>query len=149
MQLWHGLRALELVQSGIKDTILELVELAALGIELLAVGIIIVALLYGTAQYALHVLGVRTTAGNAYTRYKFTLARALLLGLEILVAADVVRTVALDTTIESVLVLGLLVLIRTFLSWSLVVETEGRWPWHRPCPPGSLDGDDAEQGSDQ
>jgi uncharacterized membrane protein len=53
----------------------------------------------------------------------------LLLGLEILVAADIVRTVALEATLESVAVLGLLVLIRTFLSWALVVEIEGRWPW--------------------
>ena len=51
------------------------------------------------------------------------------MGLEILVAADVVRTVALEATFESVVVLGLLVLIRTFLSWALVVEIEGRWPW--------------------
>jgi uncharacterized membrane protein len=60
---------------------------------------------------------------------KQSLGRSLLLGLEILVAADVVRTVALEATLESVAVLGLLVLIRTFLSWALVVEIEGRWPW--------------------
>jgi uncharacterized membrane protein len=53
----------------------------------------------------------------------------MLLGLEILVAADIVRTVALEATLESVGILGLLVLIRTFLSWSLDVELEGRWPW--------------------
>ena len=53
----------------------------------------------------------------------------MLLGLEILVAADIVRTVALEATLESVAILGLLVLIRTFLSWALAVETEGRWPW--------------------
>ena len=52
-----------------------------------------------------------------------------MLGLEILVAADIVETVALETTLQSVAVLGLLVLIRTFLSWALVVEIEGRWPW--------------------
>jgi uncharacterized membrane protein len=60
---------------------------------------------------------------------KISLGRALLLGLEILVAADIVRTVALEASLESVAVLGLLVLIRTFLSWALVVEIEGRWPW--------------------
>jgi len=49
--------------------------------------------------------------------------------LEVLVAADVVRTVALEATLESIAVLGLLVFIRTFLSWSLVVEVEGHWPW--------------------
>jgi uncharacterized membrane protein len=148
MQLWYGLRVLDVVQSGTKETVLELIELAALCIEVLAVGIIILSVVYATVRYGVHVLGARTTADSAYTLYKFTLARALLLGLEILVAADVVRTVALDTTIESVVVLGLLVFIRTFLSWSLVVETEGRWPWNRPCPSGALDGDDAEPGSE-
>ncbi|MCB0165772.1 MAG: DUF1622 domain-containing protein, partial [Anaerolineae bacterium] len=59
---------------------------------------------------------------------------ALLLGLEILVAADVIRTVALEATLNSVMVLGILVLIRTFLSWALVVEMEGRWPWQSPRP---------------
>jgi len=53
----------------------------------------------------------------------------LLLGLELLVAADVIRTVALDLTFDRVAGLGLLVLVRTFLSWALVVEMEGRWPW--------------------
>jgi uncharacterized membrane protein len=51
------------------------------------------------------------------------------LGLEILVAADIIRTVVLEPTLSKVLVLGLLVLIRTFLSWSLVLEIEERWPW--------------------
>jgi hypothetical protein len=54
---------------------------------------------------------------------------SLLHGLEFLVAGDVVRTVALDPNLKNVAVLGFLVLIRTFLSWSLVVEIEGRWPW--------------------
>jgi uncharacterized membrane protein len=51
------------------------------------------------------------------------------LGLEILVAADIIRTVVLEPTLTNVLVLGLLVLIRTFLSWALILEIEGRWPW--------------------
>ena len=57
------------------------------------------------------------------------LGRGLLLGLEILVAADIIRTVALEPTLASIAALGLLVLIRTFLGWSLTVEIEGRWPW--------------------
>jgi len=55
----------------------------------------------------------------------------LLLGLEFLVAADIIRTVALSPTMQNVVTLGLLVLIRTFLSWALVVEVEGTWPWQR------------------
>ena len=53
----------------------------------------------------------------------------MLLGLEILVAADIIRTVVLEPTLSNVVVLGLLVLIRTFLSWALVLEIEERWPW--------------------
>jgi uncharacterized membrane protein len=67
--------------------------------------------------------------GSAYRRLRTLSARILLLGLELLVAADIVHTVALEPSLESVAVLGLLVLIRTFLSWSLIVEIEGRWPW--------------------
>jgi uncharacterized membrane protein len=66
---------------------------------------------------------------GAFERYKQQIGRSLLLGLEFLVAGDVVRTVALDPTLNNVAVLGLLVVIRTFLSWSLAVEIEGRWPW--------------------
>ena len=53
----------------------------------------------------------------------------MLLGLEFLVAADIVRTVAIETTLTNVAILGALVLVRTVLSWSLVVEMDGRWPW--------------------
>ena len=66
-----------------------------------------------------------------YEVYKFRIGRSLLLGLEVLVAADIVKTIALDLTAESLAVLAGLVLIRTFLSWSLNVEIEGRWPWQR------------------
>ena len=89
--------------------------------------IIVMAIAVSTARFVYHSL-VRTP-GNLFRRYKISLGKALLLGLEILVAADVVRTVALDATIQAVVTLGLLVLIRTFLSWALVVEIEGRWPW--------------------
>ena len=73
----------------------------------------------------------RRTEDDLYHQLKVSLGKALLLGLEVLVAADIVRTVALEATLESVIVLGLLVLIRTFLSWSLVVEIEGHWPWRQ------------------
>ncbi len=57
------------------------------------------------------------------------LARPLLLGLGILVAADIMITVVLEPSLENVVVLGLLVLIRIFLGWALIVDEEGRWPW--------------------
>jgi uncharacterized membrane protein len=109
--------------------ILEWIEFAALVIELLAVVIIMVAIFYATARYAFQVIFDREYKDRYYSQLKVSLGKALLLGLEILVAADIVRTVALEATLQSVMVLGILVLIRTFLSWALVVEIEGRWPW--------------------
>lgn len=65
----------------------------------------------------------------AYKEFKNRIGSSMLLGLEFLVAADIVRTVATRASMQSILLLGLLVLIRTFLSWSLLVEIEERWPW--------------------
>lgn len=67
-----------------------------------------------------------------YDVYKIRIGRALLLGLEVLVAADIIKTVALEPTFAGLGILAGLILIRTFLSWTLVLEIEGRWPWqHR------------------
>ncbi|WP_395243817.1 DUF1622 domain-containing protein [Agromyces sp. MMS24-K17] len=70
-------------------------------------------------------------AGPVYDRFRRVLGRAILLGLELLVAADIIKTVAVTPTLESVLVLAIIVLIRTFLSWSLELEISGRWPWQK------------------
>ena len=104
----------------------ETIEYAALAIEVLAVAVILVAIVHGTALYLLH---YQRREEDAYERFKVYIGRALLLGLEFLVAADIVRTVALEPTLTNVWILALLVVVRTFLSWSLVVEIEGRWPW--------------------
>lgn len=66
---------------------------------------------------------------TALQRYRANLGMAILLGLELLIAADIIDTIALPLTFESVGLLAGIVLIRTFLSWSLEVEIEGRWPW--------------------
>jgi len=108
--------------------ILEWIEYAALAIEILAVVIIVGAIFYAMGHYVFRA-AIRPDDEELYKQLKVRLGKALLLGLEILVAADIVRTVALEATLQSVAVLGLLVLIRTFLSWALVVEIEGRWPW--------------------
>lgn len=68
---------------------------------------------------------------DAYGRFRRFLGRSILLGLELLVAADIIRTVAVTPTFDSVAVLALIVLIRTFLSWSLELEITGRWPWQK------------------
>ena len=116
--------------SEIGNQILVWVEYAALLIEMLAVTIIIVAI-FGALGRFLFFSVRRQTEDDIYHQLKVSLGKALLLGLEVLVAADIVRTVALEATLESVIVLGLLVLIRTFLSWALVVEIEGHWPWRK------------------
>jgi uncharacterized membrane protein len=102
------------------------IELCALAIEAMAVLVILVAVVFGTARFLLH---LQRGIEDAYKQFKGHLARALLLGLEFLVAADIVRTVALEPTLGNVAILAVLVVVRTFLSWSLVVEIEGRWPW--------------------
>lgn len=107
----------------------EAIEWAALGIEILGAvvifaGVMRVAFTRGTVRFLL-----KQGEPGDYESYKHQLGRSLLLGLEFLVAADVVRTVALEPTLDNVAVLGLLVLVRTFLSWTLTVEIEGRWPW--------------------
>ena len=72
---------------------------------------------------------------NAYGWFRRFLGRSILLGLELLVAADIIRTVAVTPTLSSVSVLALIVVIRTFLSWSLELEITGRWPWQKERGP--------------
>lgn len=79
----------------------------------------------------------KTDAHEAYGEYRVVLGRGILLGLEMLVAADIIRTVAIEHTLRSVAVLAVIVVIRTFLSFTLEVELEGRWPWQRTRPQGA------------
>jgi uncharacterized membrane protein len=76
---------------------------------------------------------------DVYRRFRQQLGRAILLGLELLVAGDIVRTVAASPTLTSVAILAAIVLIRTFLSFSLEVETTARWPWPRRKTTAPLD----------
>ena len=77
----------------------------------------------------------RTGQADVYRNFRQQLGRSVLLGLELLVAADIIRTVAVTPTLTSVGVLGLIVVIRTFLSFSLELEITGRWPWQKGSPP--------------
>lgn len=92
------------------------------GIGAMVLGAILAAVLLAVRRRGL-------APGEAYRRFRLNLGRAILLGLEFLVAADIIRTVSEAPTMRSVVVLGLIVLIRTFLSFTLTVELEGRWPW--------------------
>ena len=95
-------------------------------IKLLAVVIMIVFIIAGTVRWFFH---STKNIQEAYKRYRVMLGKALLLGLELLVAADIIRTVILDATLMNLALLGVLVVIRTLLGWTLTVEVEGHWPW--------------------
>ena len=101
------------------------VEQVGLAIDAGGVLIIVLGILIAAAR---GLLRDRSDA-DRYRQFRQDLGRGILLGLEFLVAADIIRTVAVTPTIESVLILGLIVLIRTFLSFALQMEVEGRLPW--------------------
>ena len=103
------------------------IEIAGLVIDVFGVVIIVGGLVWAVGHFIIHQR--RQPGGDHYRHFKNRVGRCLLLGLEILVAADIIRTVALEPNFVSVGVLALLVIIRTFLSWTLVLEIEGRWPW--------------------
>lgn len=86
------------------------------------VGAIVLAIFLG-------LFGKATTSIDRYKLCRHSLGKGILLGLEILVAGDIIRTVGVAPTMSNVLILGMIVLIRTFLSWSLTLEIDGRWPW--------------------
>ena len=95
-----------------------------------AVGVLVVVLgaLLATGRFLGH---RRAEPGLPYRAYRQDLGRAILLGLEFLIAGDIIRTVVVAPTLENVIILGLIVVIRTFLSMALQLEVEGRWPWQR------------------
>ena len=105
----------------------EAVEVVGLAIDGAGVAVIALGLIAAVGRYAIR----RRALADPYRRLRQDLGRAILLGLEFLVAADIIRTVAISPTIDNALALGLIVLIRTFLSMAMQVELEGRWPWQR------------------
>jgi uncharacterized membrane protein len=120
------------------ETIRHLIEWMSVGIEVVAVavivtGIVSLALSRGALRYLFQFQrGTSSTLGAEGDKY--SLGKPLLVALELLVAADVLRTVVLEPTLNNVVALGLLILVRTFLSWSMRVEMEGRWPWQPKTP---------------
>jgi len=103
------------------------VEWAGIVLSLCSVVAIVVGLLVAFGSYCRHFR--RLSTEESFRRFKPQLARVLMVALEILVVADVIETVTVDITFESLATLGLLVIVRTWLSWTLDLEAEGRWPW--------------------
>ncbi len=110
-------------------TFQEVMERVGRAVDMAGVGVIVLGIAAATVV-ALVALAQRQP--GVYERYRRWLGRSILLGLEILVAADIIRTVAVTPTLGSVAVLAIVVLVRTFLSFSLELEITGRWPWEKP-----------------
>ena len=106
----------------------QLMEIIGTGVDGVGVFIVAAGALVATARLVMH---RAQNTGNYYSSYRQDIGRAILLGLEFLIAGDIIRTVVVAPTMQNVVVLGLIVLIRTFLSLSLQLEIEGRLPWRR------------------
>ncbi len=105
----------------------EIISTAGYAIEALGVLVIVIGTLFSSVVFLTAVRNRPSTA--AYLTYRRQLGRSIILGLEFLIAGDIIRTVIVAATLENVLVLGLIILIRTFLGMTLHLEIEGRWPW--------------------
>jgi uncharacterized membrane protein len=105
------------------DLISKIIDAA--GIVVLVVGLLIATGAFLSAQRD------AASRGQSYRLFRQQVGRAILLGLEFLVAADIIRTIAVDPTFTSIGVLAIVVAVRTFLSFTLDVELEGRWPWQQ------------------
>lgn len=102
------------------------IESVARALEIAGVAVIACAFAHALLRALLHFGQKRE---DAYDRLKVYIGKALLLGLEFLVAADIIRTVIIEPTKEGILALGLLIVVRIVLGWSIAVEIEGCWPW--------------------
>ncbi len=107
----------------------EIISISGYGIE--AIGVLVV--IIGSAISSITFIRAfrQLPEGVAYHTYRRQLGRSIILGLEFLIAGDIIRTVIVADTLENVAVLGLIILIRTFLGVTLHLEVEGRWPWQR------------------
>ena len=99
------------------------------GLEIIAVLMILAAILAALLNFVRHLMK-HEPSQECIDAFKRTVGKGIQIALELLIAADLINTVVLAATLENVAVLAILVIIRTFLSWTLIFETEGRWPWH-------------------
>ncbi len=114
---------------GVLEGVTLALEPIATLLEIFGVAVIVLGVLLATGRFFRDLRAVAPK--TAYDSYRANLGRGILLGLELLVGADIIATVTAPLTWESVGLLGLVVLIRTFLSFSLETEIEGQWPWRR------------------
>jgi uncharacterized membrane protein len=109
---------------------IEIIRAVSNVMDALGVAVVSIGMLWGLFLFIKELY--TQNSSDAYKIFRFQIVRSLILGLEVLVAGDVIRTVAISPTLMSVGILGAIVLIRCFLSWSLTLEIDGRWPWQSP-----------------
>ena len=109
----------------------KIMDVVGTAVDTAGVSVIVIGALIATTRFLFQRRGETSIL---FRLYRQDLGRAILLGLEFLVAGDIIRTVVVAPTFDNVIVLGLIVLIRTFLSMSLQLELEGRWPWQHDPP---------------
>jgi len=107
-------------------SVIWIIEFTARLLEVVGVAVIVLSFAYAGFR---GIKGYGQKNPNTYDLVKFFIGRGLQLGLEFLVAADVVSTVTVEPTLQKILSLGVLIIVRTLLSWSIAVEVEGCWPW--------------------
>jgi uncharacterized membrane protein len=112
------------------DEVLQGLEVLARALEIIGAGALVLGFVIATGHWFLGSL--RQGMVPAVERYRQALGRVVLIGLEVLVAATIIKTITLEPTVEGMSFLAIMVVIRTILGWSMVLETSGRWPWQRP-----------------
>jgi len=110
------------------EQFIQIMEVTGNGVDAVGVLIVVIGAITSTFRF---LVSFWRKSEEAWKVCRQSLGRAILLGLEFLIAGDIIRTVAIAPTLENVLVLGLIVVIRTFLSFALQLELDGRWPWQR------------------
>ena len=117
-----------------KDT----VEIVGKTVDALGVAVTVIGVAAAIVMFLAHLLRPSVPAIDEYRRLRRSVGRSILLGLELLVAGDIIRTVAVSPSLTNVAVLAVIVAIRTFLSFTLEVEITSRWPWQPdPRQPGT------------
>ena len=112
------------------EQILEYLDMAGMAISLFAVAVIIVGFAFAASRYAGRFR--ETTQESNFNIFKVELGGALLLGLELIVLAEVIETITVTPTFQSLAILAAIVVVRAAVSWNLTLTTEGRWPWQAP-----------------
>ena len=114
------------------DEVIEFLKVITRGLEIVGAGLLVLGFVIATLRCIGQLVQDRTSSVGK--NYRQALGRVVLIGLEVLVAATILKTITLEETFESVTFLAIMVAIRTFLGWTMVLEMTGRWPWQRPRP---------------